>query len=165
MNFSNYDPNKALDFESRTGVKDADIDSFLAKATAVQDAIKGLKEGTLDPSKEIKIEGIETESEKKAKADELARKKTDYLAREAAKAVERKAEEKARWWRGAKLWRDFDGDDDEEEDEDEEGKAELEAALAKSKQQKEQAETLALRKRYLIGMRKESDTRKDHIFF
>jgi len=147
MNYNNYDPNKALDFETRTGVKSADIDSFLAKATAVQDAIQGLKDGTLDPSKEIKIAGIETESEKKAKVDELARKKVDYLAREAKKAAERKAEEKERWWRGARLWRDF-GDDDEEDDEDDD--PELAAAVALSHEKKEKAATAALRQRYSL---------------
>jgi aspartokinase len=45
----------------------------------VQDAIKGLQEGTLDPTKEIKIEGIETEEERVSKAEELARKKEEYL--------------------------------------------------------------------------------------
>jgi hypothetical protein len=45
----------------------------------VQDAISGLKNGTIDPSKEIKIEGIETETQRKAKDDEAAQRKTKYL--------------------------------------------------------------------------------------
>lgn len=44
----------------------------------MQDAVRGLKEGTLDPTKEIEIEGIETESTRAAQAAELARKKADY---------------------------------------------------------------------------------------
>jgi hypothetical protein len=75
----NYDPMAALDMEKRLGIKNSEIDDFLTKADAVQAAIQGLKDGTLDPSKEIEIEGIETEKEKQAKADELARKKEDYL--------------------------------------------------------------------------------------
>ena len=49
------------------------------QATAVQDAIKGLKDGTLDPTKEIEIEGLETEEKKRAKEEEKARKKAEYL--------------------------------------------------------------------------------------
>ena len=49
------------------------------QATAVQDAIKGLKDGTLDPTKEIEIEGLETEEKKRAKEEEQARKKAEYL--------------------------------------------------------------------------------------
>ena len=49
------------------------------QATAVQDAIKGLKDGTLDPTKEIEIEGLETEEKKRSKEEEQARKKAEYL--------------------------------------------------------------------------------------
>ncbi len=37
-----------------------------SKATDIEAAVKGLREGTVDPDK-IKIEGIETEEEKKKK--------------------------------------------------------------------------------------------------
>ena len=45
----------------------------------MQDAIAGLKNGTIDPSKEIEIEGIETEAQRKAKEDDAAQRKTKYL--------------------------------------------------------------------------------------
>jgi hypothetical protein len=48
--------------QKRLGFKDDDIDDFLSKATAVEEAIKGLRDGTLDP-KCIKIAGIDTEDE------------------------------------------------------------------------------------------------------
>jgi hypothetical protein len=61
------DIDRLLNLERRTGIKDADIDDFIRKATEVENAINGLKEGTIDPSKPIKIEGIETEEEIKLK--------------------------------------------------------------------------------------------------
>ena len=54
------------------------------QATAVQDAISGLKNGTLDPSAEIHIEGLETAEVKARKEEELAKKKADYLVRQQA---------------------------------------------------------------------------------
>lgn len=132
----NYDPMAALDMEKRLGIKNSEIDDFLTKADAVQAAIQGLKDGTLDPSKEIEIEGIETEKEKQAKADELARKKEDYLAREAKKKAKQKAEEKEKWWRGAELFRDVSPDlvnDDDNDLEDDDDKK-------KNKNEKEQTE-------------------------
>lgn len=45
----------------------------------MQDAISGLKNGSIDASKEIKIEGIETESERKAKEEDAAQRKAKYL--------------------------------------------------------------------------------------
>mmetsp|Transcript_21311 Transcript_21311/g.27710 ORF Transcript_21311/g.27710 Transcript_21311/m.27710 type:complete len:1112 (+) Transcript_21311:77-3412(+) len=115
-----YDPMAALDMEKRLGVKNADIDDFLRKANSVQEAIQGLKDGTLDPSKEIEIEGIETEAVKKAKAEELAKKKEAYLIKEAKKKAKMKEEEKEKWWRGAELFRDLRpdivNDDDEDND-------------------------------------------------
>ena len=47
----------------------------LKQATAVQDAIKGLRDGTIDAAAPIEIEGLETPEFKQAKADELAKKK------------------------------------------------------------------------------------------
>eukprot|EP01036_Dinobryon_divergens_P015059 gene15059-20366_t len=47
----------------KESVKDQDIDSFLDKVNAVDDAIKGMIDGTIDPAT-VKIEGIETEDEK-----------------------------------------------------------------------------------------------------
>ena len=53
--------------QRRTGVKNEDIDDFLSKASAVEAAIKGLKDGSIDPNKMPKIAGIETDEEKAEK--------------------------------------------------------------------------------------------------
>ena len=58
---------KFLDLERRTGIQNDDIDDFIRKADEVDAAIKGLRDGTIDPTKEIKIAGIETEEEKAEK--------------------------------------------------------------------------------------------------
>ena len=54
-------------FQRRTGVKNEDIEDFLSKASAVEAAIKGLKDGSIDPNKMPKIAGIETDEEKAEK--------------------------------------------------------------------------------------------------
>ena len=58
MNVDNF-----LNLEKRTGVKDDDIEDFLRKAGDVEAAIKGLRDGTIDPTEEIKIAGIESPEE------------------------------------------------------------------------------------------------------
>ena len=50
------DVDRLLNIEKRTGIKDADIDKFVDKASAVEAAIKGMIDGTVDPNK-IKIKG------------------------------------------------------------------------------------------------------------
>jgi hypothetical protein len=52
--------------QKRTGIRNHDIDDFIRKASEVQDAVRGLREGTVDPD-HIKIEGVETEEEKAEK--------------------------------------------------------------------------------------------------
>lgn len=47
-------------------MKDDDIDDFNRKVDDVQKAIKGLLDGTVDPT-QVKIDGIESEEEKKLK--------------------------------------------------------------------------------------------------
>ena len=54
-------------FQRRTGVKNEDIEDFLSKASAVEAAIKGLKNGSIDPNRMPKIAGIETDEEKAEK--------------------------------------------------------------------------------------------------
>jgi hypothetical protein len=46
-------------------VKDTDIDDFLAKADAVQKAIKGMTDGTLKPE-DVHVEGIKSQKELEA---------------------------------------------------------------------------------------------------
>lgn len=53
--------------QKRTGVKDTDIDDFLEKAAAVEAAVLGLKNGTIDPNNMPRIAGIETDEEKAEK--------------------------------------------------------------------------------------------------
>ena len=40
-----------LNFEKRTGVKDKELEDFLSKVDGVQAAIKGMRDGSLDPDK------------------------------------------------------------------------------------------------------------------
>lgn len=52
-----------LPLQKRLGFGNNEIDDFLAKATAVEEAIKGMRDGTVDPAT-VKIEGIETDEER-----------------------------------------------------------------------------------------------------
>ena len=56
-----------LCFQRRLGIKSSDIDDFLNRATAVEEAIKGMRDGTVDPAN-VKIDGIDTEEELQEKA-------------------------------------------------------------------------------------------------
>ena len=51
-----------LNLERRTGVRNEDIDAFVKKATALEEAIRGLRDGTIQPN-DIRIEGIDCDSE------------------------------------------------------------------------------------------------------
>ena len=63
------DVDRLLNFEKRTGIKDDDIEDFIRKATEVEAAVQGLRDGTVNPDK-IKIEGIDSEEEKQQKEKE-----------------------------------------------------------------------------------------------
>jgi hypothetical protein len=69
------DLENVLNLEKRTGVRSDDIDSFLKKATAIEEAIRGLKEGTIDPMAAIHIEGVDCDTE-----EEKARKKVRFMS-------------------------------------------------------------------------------------
>lgn len=97
------DIDRLLDFERRTGVKNSDIDEFLRKASAVEEAVKGLRDGTVDPEN-LKVEGIETEEEKKQKAEALEKRRQELKEREEKIRLQKKAEEKERWWAGAEMF-------------------------------------------------------------
>ncbi len=56
------DVDALLNIEKRTGIKDTDIDDFLSKANAVEAAIRGMKDGTLDPD-QVKVPGILSDEE------------------------------------------------------------------------------------------------------
>lgn len=93
-----------LNLERRTGVKDVDIEDFLRKATEIEAAVSGLRDGTVDPTKEIKIDGIESLEEKverelaaKLRIEESRRKQAELKAR-------KKAQEREKWWQGSELF-------------------------------------------------------------
>lgn len=98
-----FDPTQLLDIERRTGVKEDDIDDFLRKANEVEAAIKGMMDGSVDPNS-IKIEGLESEEEK-AKIEAERQKRLEESRRKAEELrLQRKLEERERWWAGAELF-------------------------------------------------------------
>lgn len=118
---TSFDPNRLLDLEARTGVREDDISDFLRKTEEVEKAIKGMMDGTVDPGS-IKIPGLESEEEKaileaeRQKRLEESRRKAEELR------LKRKLEERERWWAGAELMtakpagggnEDNDDDDDD----------------------------------------------------
>eukprot|EP00607_Mallomonas_marina_P007394 CAMPEP_0182420456 /NCGR_PEP_ID=MMETSP1167-20130531/5277_1 /TAXON_ID=2988 /ORGANISM="Mallomonas Sp, Strain CCMP3275" /LENGTH=975 /DNA_ID=CAMNT_0024596427 /DNA_START=14 /DNA_END=2941 /DNA_ORIENTATION=- len=91
-----------LNLEERTGIKDDDINEFLKKVDAVDDAIKGMVSGTVKPE-DVRIEGVLTEEEKAeiakvelAKEQERKRKAEELMHK-------RREEEMQRWWEGAEV--------------------------------------------------------------
>ena len=93
-----------INIERRTGVKDVDIDSFVSKATLLEEAIRGLRDGTLDP-KTLKIEGFDCDTDEEKAAKQVVKETKEKKRREAALALDlqRKKEEKELWWAGARL--------------------------------------------------------------
>jgi hypothetical protein len=55
-----------LDINKRTGTNQADVDDFIRKATAVEEAVRAMRDGTVNPE-DVKIDGIDTEEEKQEK--------------------------------------------------------------------------------------------------
>ena len=98
------DIDRLLNIEKRTGIKDADIDKFIDKASAVEAAIKGMIDGTVDPDT-VKIKGIKSEEElaEEARLKEIEDKR--IAEKKEILRLQRKAEEKERWWAGAELFR------------------------------------------------------------
>ena len=95
-----------------TSHEQAEIDAWDAKTDAVFNAIKGLKDGSLDPNTlSLKQYGILNEQEKKQEEQRKER-----LQQEALKQQLRERQlEKEKWWRGAKQ-RKGDWSDHEEPD-------------------------------------------------
>eukprot|EP01031_Cornospumella_fuschlensis_P037336 gene37336-45329_t len=93
-----------LDIERRTGIKNEDIDDFTRKASDIQAAIKGLMDGTLNPE-DVKIDGIDTEEEIQRKEAERAEKRRQYLEKEEKLRIQRKQQERERWWSGAEAFK------------------------------------------------------------
>jgi hypothetical protein len=97
----NFGP-KTFHLEKRTGIKDRDIDVFLEKASAVEAAIKGMVDGTVDPSS-VKIKGIKSEEEIAEDARLAAEEKRIANEKREKLRIQRKKEEKDRWWDDARL--------------------------------------------------------------
>jgi len=55
------------EIQKRTGIKDSEIDEFLAKASALEEAIKNIKDGKFNSEDDINIPGFETEEERNEK--------------------------------------------------------------------------------------------------
>ena len=98
------DVNRFLDIEKRTGIKNAEVDDFLEKANAVEEAIKGLRDGSLDPHNMPKIKGFKTLEEEEEEERQKQIKLQELKAQEAARKAKRKEEERERWWRGADFY-------------------------------------------------------------
>lgn len=99
------DMNAMLDLEKRTGVKDVDINEFIEKASAVEAAVRGIKEGTIDLDCVPKIPGIKTPEEigEEERARQL--KIAELKEKNAALQSKRQSEERERWWAGAEFFR------------------------------------------------------------
>lgn len=93
-----------LSLERRTGVKDVDIEDFLRKATEIEAAVSGLKDGTVDPTKEIKIDGIETLEEKAERERQAEIRKEESLRKQAELKARKKKQEREKWWQGSELF-------------------------------------------------------------
>lgn len=84
------------------GIKKGEIEDFLSKAEAVEAAIKGMRDGTVDPNN-IKIEGIDSPEEIAEKERQKQQRLAEIKAKNEALALERKKEEKKRWWDGVDI--------------------------------------------------------------
>lgn len=69
----------------------------------MEDAIRNLKEGNIQPEN-IKIDGIETEEERIEKEKKRLQRREELRQREEELRLQRKGEEKERWWSGAELF-------------------------------------------------------------
>lgn len=60
-------------YQKRTGIKERDIEDFVDKADAVQEAIKALRDGTVKPE-DVHVDGIDS-------MEEIARKEVSGICR------------------------------------------------------------------------------------
>ena len=91
-----------LDMERRTGIKNSDVDDFVKKTTAVQDAITSLVKGDVDPSKiSLKKYGILTEEEQKEEDDRREKNRREMDARVTKEKEIERVKEREKWWDGA----------------------------------------------------------------
>ena len=96
-----------LNFEKRTGIKDDDIEDFIRKASQIEDAVKGLRDGTLDATALKAVEedlGIESDEVKARKEQERQARLEQQRVQAEQLRLKRKQEEKDRWWAGSELF-------------------------------------------------------------
>jgi tetratricopeptide (TPR) repeat protein len=112
-----FNPERFLDSEARTGVREDDISDFLRKTDEVEKAIKGMMDGTLDPGS-IKIHGLESEEEKAVLEAERQKRLEESRRKAEELRLKRKLEERERWWAGAELMiaKPVGGDEDNDDD-------------------------------------------------
>ena len=101
------DVDNLLNLERRTGIKNDDIDDFTRKATDVQNAIRDMLDGKIEPEN-VKIEGIDSPEEviQKEQQRQARLKKQAKEAEELVVGVQRREasqEKKERWWSGAAM--------------------------------------------------------------
>lgn len=126
------DVDNLLNLERRTGVKNEDIDAFIVKANAVDEAIRGMRDGTVDPAT-IKIDGIDCDTmEVKEEKERKRLIRRAELEREAEELrIKRKEEERNKWWVGVDLF--INHSDESTTSVDDIDKAELEIRIRKER--------------------------------
>ena len=96
------DPMAMLDMEKRTGIKKTDVDDWVKKTDALQKAISGIADGSLDPEKvSLKKYGILTAAEQDEEHERREKNKREMAARVAKEKAIEKEKEKKKWWEGA----------------------------------------------------------------
>jgi hypothetical protein len=99
------DVDNLLNLERRTRIKNDDIDDFTRKATDVQNAIRDMLDGKIEPEN-VKIEGIDSPEEVIQK-EQQRQARLKKQAKEAEELrVQRESQEKERWWSGADIFKD-----------------------------------------------------------
>jgi len=133
------DPMAMLDMEKRTGIKNSDVDDFLKKATALESAISGIKDGSLDPAKvSLKKYGILTEEEQAEEDARRLKNKLEMAARVAKEKAAEKIKEREKWWDGAEyMYGPRIGSDDYNEEQEDKNAIKAAERLARTKEEQE----------------------------
>ncbi|GMI10807.1 hypothetical protein TrVE_jg12901 [Triparma verrucosa] len=134
------DPMAMLDLERRTGVKNSDVDDFVKKTDALQQAISGIVSGELDPAKvSLKKYGILTEQEQAEEDARREKNRKEMAERVAKEKAEEARKEREKWWDGAEYMygpREGSADWKEEQEDARNQKAKERAKRTEEEQQK-----------------------------
>ena len=129
-----------LDLERRTGVKNSDVDDFVKKTDALQQAISGIVSGELDPAKvSLKKYGILTEQEQAEEDARREKNRKEMAERVAKEKAEEARKEREKWWDGAEYMygpREGSADWKEEQEDARNQKAKERAKRTEEEQQK-----------------------------